>query len=330
MNVLVTGANGFVGAAVTRALVGRGHEVSVLVRNGADLSNLAGLPVDLRFGDVRDRESVEAATTHCNVVFHVAADYRLWVARPQEMYATNVDGTRNVIDAALRANVDRIVYTSSVAALGASADDSATDEEAPAVESDMVGHYKRSKFLAERAAIEMVATRDAPVIIVNPSTPLGPGDVRPTPTGRIVLDAMRGRIPAFVDTGLNVVHVDDVAAGHVAAMEKGEIGRRYILGGDDLSLRQILTQVAETVGRRPPTVAIPHGVAMLIARGAEAMARVTGSEPRATVDGVRMSRNKMFYSSKRAATELGYRWRPASDAIEAAVAWFSSERQVST
>lgn len=323
MNILVTGANGFVGAAVCRALLNQAYEVRAMTRRDSDLSNLESLPVALVTGDLRDAESLKAAIKGCAAVFHVAADYRLWVRNPTAMYDINVQGTKRVIETAMTCGIDRVVYTSSVAALASYADGSVSDENTPTNESDMIGHYKRSKYLAEKCVIDMVHKQGAPVVIVNPSTPLGPGEIKPTPTGRIIRDAMHGRIPAFVDTGLNVVHVDDVAAGHIAAFEKGVVGRRYILGGENLSLQELLTLVAEAVGRRPPSVAIPHSLAMLFAYGAEAVAYLTDEEPRATIDGVRMSRKKMFFSSDCAATELGYRWRPAEEAVRDAVSWFS-------
>jgi len=322
MTVLVTGANGFVGSAVARALLERGYPVVAMVRQEAELSNLALLPVEIRVGDIRDLASISRAMQGCKAVIHVAADYRLWVRHPESMYSTNVDGTRNIIETALRQGVGRIVYTSSVATLGAAETGGESDEETPVTAEQMIGHYKRSKYLAEQVAWGLVSERDAPVVIVNPSTPLGPGDIKPTPTGRIILDAMRGRIPAFVDTGLNVVHVDDVAAGHVAALERGEVGRRYILGGENLTLQQILTRIATSTGRPPPSLKLPHSVAMAIAWLSEGVARVSGHEPRATVDGVRMSKRAMFYSSARAVRELGYRFRPASEAIDDAILWF--------
>lgn len=322
MKALVTGANGFVGAAVCRALCERGHIVRALSRERSDRRNLESLPVETVTGDLRERASIAAAVAGCDAVFHVAADYRLWVADPSAMYAINVEGTRTVVEESLAAGVARIVHTSSVATIKPPAPGGVADETSPTSESDMIGHYKRSKFLAERCVDELVASRGAPVVIVNPSTPIGPGDIRPTPTGRIVLDAIRGRIPAFVDTGLNVVHVDDVAAGHIAALERGEIGRRYILGGEDLTLREILSRLARMVGRRPPAVAIPHNVALCYAWLAEAFAGISGVEPSATIDGVRMSRSRMYYSSARAAAELGYRWRSAEEALRDAVEWF--------
>lgn len=322
MKVLVTGSNGFVGTAVCKALLDRNYEVRALTRVGSDISNLKNLAVEKAVGDIRDEESLHDAIKGCSAVFHVAADYRLWVRDPAVMYDINVEGSKRVVTAALACGVERIVYTSSVAALAAHSDGTVSTEETPTRAADMIGHYKRSKYLAEQQVAELVESRDAPVVIVNPSTPVGPGDIKPTPTGRIIYDAMHGRIPAFVDTGLNIVHVDDVAAGHVAALEKGVIGRRYILGGEDLLLKDLLALVAGATDRRAPKVEVPHGVAIFYAQLAELLARVSGKEPGATVDGVRMSRKKMFYSSARARDELGYCWRPADEAVRDAVAWF--------
>jgi dihydroflavonol-4-reductase len=254
-------------------------------------------------------------------VFHVAADYRLWVKDPRVMYATNVDGTRAVLQAATRSGVDRIVYTSSVATLGYGADGNPADEDTPSTLDDMIGHYKRSKFLAEGVVREMAAA-GAPVVIVNPSTPVGPGDVKPTPTGRLIRDAINGRVPAYVDTGLNVVHVDDVAAGHLLAYEKGIIGRRYVLGGTDMTLREILTELALVSGRRPPRWRLSHRAVLPIAYIAEGWAHVSGREPLATVDGVRLSAKPMYFSSARAVRELGYAPGDARVALKAAAEWF--------
>jgi dihydroflavonol-4-reductase len=251
----------------------------------------------------------------------VAADYRLWVPKPEEIYRTNVEGTRRLLEAAQRANLKRIIYTSSVATIGIPADGAPGLEDTPVGLEDMVGHYKRSKFLAEQRARE-AAARGAPVVIVNPSTPIGPGDVKPTPTGQIVLDAARGRTPAYVDTGLNIVHVDDVAAGHLLAFHHGRVGERYILGGEDLTLKQILTEVARIVGRRPPRIRLPHGAVLPVAYLAEAYARLTGRATRVTVESVRMARKRMFFSSAKAVRELGYRWRAPCEAFEDAVKWF--------
>ena len=323
MRALVTGATGFVGAAVARALLAAGWQVRVLVRHGSDRRNVATLAVEHVIGDLTDPASLEHALEGCEAAFHVAADYRLWAPRPQELYRANVDGTAHLLDAAGRAGVRRIVYTSSVATIGLPAGGGAGGEDTPAALADMIGHYKRSKFLAEERARE-AAARGVPVIIVNPSTPIGPGDVKPTPTGQIVLDAARGRTPAYVDTGLNIVHVDDVAAGHLLAFHRGRIGERYILGGEDMTLRQILTLIAQLVGRSPPRIRLPHGVVLPIAYAAELYARLTGRPTRVTVEGVRMARKRMFFSSAKAVRELGYRWRPPSEAFADALRWFKA------
>src|SRR5579863_260306 len=320
---LVTGATGFVGAAVTRALLADGHRVRVLARPRSDRRNLAGLEVELAEGLLEDAASLQAAVAGCRYLFHVAADYRLWVPDPAAMFRANVDGTRVLMEAALAAGVERIVYTSSVATLGLVKGGSA-DEATPSGETNMIGPYKRSKFVAERVVRELAAESGLPAIIVNPSTPIGPGDVKPTPTGRIIVEAAKGKMPGFVDTGLNIVHVDDVAAGQLLAAERGQIGKRYILGGENLSLADILGEVARIVGRRPPSLKIPYAVVLPIAAGAEIMARFTGREPLTTLDGVRMSRKKMYFSSAKAMRELGYRPRPARDAIADAIAWFEA------
>jgi dihydroflavonol-4-reductase len=320
---LVTGATGFVGAAVARALVAAGHRVRVLARPNSDRRNLAGLDVAVAEGSLEDAASLGAAIAECRYLFHVAADYRLWVPDPAAMFRANVDGTRHLMLAALAAGVERIVYTSSVATLGLLKGESA-DEATPSSEADMIGPYKRSKFVAERVVHEHVAERGLPAVIVNPSTPIGPGDVRPTPTGRIIVEAAKGKMPGYVDTGLNIVHVDDVAAGQLLAAERGQIGERYILGGENLSLAEILGEVARVVGRRPPVLKIPYAVVLPIAAGAEMMARITGREPFTTLDGVRMSRKKMYFSSAKAVRDLGYAPRPAREAITDAIAWFEA------
>ena len=270
----------------------------------------------------RSRASLEAAVRGCGGVYHVAADYRLWVADAAPMYRANVDGSVNVIDAAAAAGVPRVVYTSSVAVLGINADRTPADEETPVTVAQMIGHYKRSKFLAEQAVRARARERGLAVVTVNPSTPIGPGDIKPTPTGRILLDAAAGRMPAFVDTGLNLVHVDDCAQGHLLAFASGVPGGRYILGGDDFTLQQILEIVADKVGRKPATIRLPHWSVYPIAAVAEGLAKVTGREPRVTLDGVRMSTKHMYFSSRKAARELGYRWRDPRLAIAAAVDWF--------
>ena len=324
MRALVTGATGFVGAAVARALLAEGWQVRCLVRGGSDRRNVAALAVEQVVGDLTDAASLERALTGCDAAFHVAADYRLWAPQPQELYRTNVEGTAHLLDAAARAGVRRVVYTSSVATVGLPGDGTAGAEETPVGLADMIGHYKRSKFLAEERARE-AAARGAPVVIVNPSTPIGPGDVKPTPTGQIVLDAARGRTPAYVDTGLNIVHVDDVAAGHLLAFHRGRVGERYILGGEDMTLREILTLIARIVGRAPPRIRLPHGAVLPVAYVSELYARLTGRPTRVTVEGVRMARKRLFFSSGKAARELGYRWRPPSDAFADALRWFREQ-----
>jgi dihydroflavonol-4-reductase len=279
--------------------------------------------VELVEGDLRQASTLAAACAGCSALYHVAADYRLWTRDPRELYASNVEGTRNLMRAALGAGIPRIVYTSSVATLGLHADGSPASEESPVGLANMIGHYKRSKFLAERAVDELVAREGLPAVIVNPSTPVGPHDVKPTPTGRMIRDAAAGHIPAYVDTGLNIVHVEDVARGHLLAFEHGKIGRRYILGGEDMALREILAAIAQHVGRRPPRIRLPRPALYPVAMVAEAWAWATrGNEPQVTLDGLRMSRKKMFFDSARARRELGYTTRPAIEAIADAVDWF--------
>jgi dihydroflavonol-4-reductase len=321
MRALVTGATGFVGSAVARALVKSGWQVRVLVRSGSDRANLKGLPLEIAVGDLTDRASLDGAIADCAGLFHVAADYRLGTREPAQLYRNNVEGTRNILDAARHARVERMVYTSSVATIGLPADGSPGNEETPVALADMIGHYKRSKYLAEELVRDSAQTGFS-VVIVNPSTPVGAGDVKPTPTGQTVLDAARGRTPAYVDTGLNIVHVDDVAAGHLLAFHRGRAGERYILGGEDMSLRQILAQIAQLVGRNPARIRLPHAGVLPLAYVAEAFARISGSATRLTVEGVRMSRKRMFFSSAKAIHELGYHARPAAEALEDAVRWF--------
>ncbi|RMF82237.1 MAG: NAD-dependent epimerase/dehydratase family protein, partial [Nitrospirae bacterium] len=325
MTTLVTGATGFVGAAVARRLSAAGHRLRCLVRPTSDRAALAGLPVELVEGDLLDPASLRRAAAGCRYCFHVAADYRLWAPDAERLYRTNVDGTRELLRAAAEAGVERIVYTSSVATLGLHADGTPADEATPSGLEQMIGPYKRSKYLAEAEALRL-AREGAPVVIVNPSTPVGPGDRRPTPTGRLILDAARGAMPAYVDTGLNIVHVDDVAEGHLLALARGRVGERYILGGENLTLREILAEVAALTGRRPPRIRLPHAAVLPVAYLSEAWARLTrGPEPRATVDGVRMARKRMFFTSAKAERELGYRPRPARQALRDAVAWYREQ-----
>jgi len=326
MRALVSGASGFVGAAVARALLAAGWQVRVLLRANSNRSNLAALAVEPVLGDLVDAGSLAAALADCEVLFHVAADYRLWTPEPQLLYRSNVEGTRNILAAARRAGVKRTVYTSSVATLGLREDGRASDESDLATLEQMIGHYKRSKFLAEEVALQ-AARAGQDVVIVNPSTPIGPGDVKPTPTGQLVLDAARGRMPAYVDTGLNIVHVDDVAAGHLLAYQHGRSAERYVLGGTDLTLQQILAMIAVLTGRRAPRVRLPHALVLPIAYLAQGLARLTGGQTRVTVDGVRMARHRMYFSSAKAARELGYQARPAQLALQDAVRWFLDARR---
>lgn len=323
--VLVTGATGFVGRAVAAALVARGTRLRLLVRRGSNRRNLAALgATELVEGDLRDASLLARATAGCEQIYHVAADYRLWVPDPESMLETNIGGTRALMRAARVQGVQRVVYTSSVAALGLTPDGSPADESTPLDPATLIGTYKRSKYLAEQVVCEEGA-HGLPVVIVNPSSPVGPGDIKPTPTGRIILDAARGRMPAYVDTGLNVVHVDDVAAGHLAAGERGRIGERYILGGENLSLGALLGLIAEAAGREPPRVRLPIGPLYPLALAAEGFARLSGRAPALTRDTLAMARKKMFYSSAKAEAELGYRARPVKQAIADALAWFRAE-----
>jgi dihydroflavonol-4-reductase len=322
MKTLITGATGFEGSSVLRRLLQAGHEVRALVRAGSDRRNVEGLPVELAIGDLNDPPSLRAALSGCENLFHVAADYRLWVPHPDAIYRTNVDGSRSLIRGAMEAGVRRIVYTSSVATLGINRDQTPSDEDTPVSLSDMTGHYKRSKFLAEQAVSELVQNEQAPVVIVNPSTPIGARDVKPTPTGRIVLDMLRRRMPAYVDTGLNFVNVEDVAAGHLLAFEKGVIGQRYVLGGENMSLRAFLELIAGVAGMKAPRIRIPITPLVPAAWIAERIAGATGREPFATVDSLRMARKHMFYSSEKAKRALGYAPGPVRDGVAGAVAWF--------
>lgn len=320
---LVTGATGFVGSAVARALRDRGHRLRLLVRPGSDRRNVSGLGAELVEGDLRDAASLAAAVAGCRYVVHVAADYRLWVPDPAPMLAANVDGTRALLGAAAGAGVERIVYCSSVAALGLVGDGTPGTEDTPVHLDGIVGAYKRSKYLAEQAVRDLVRERAAPVVIVNPSTPVGPRDIKPTPTGKMVLDAAAGRMPAYVDTGLNIVHVDDVAAGHVLALERGRIGEAYILGGHDLGMPELLAMVDDVMGRRTPRRArLPCGLLWPVALGMEGAARAFGIEPLVTREMLAMAKKRMFFSPAKAVAELGYAPRPARQAVSDAVAWF--------
>lgn len=323
MKALVTGASGFVGSAVARQLLDAGHDVRVLVRAQSDRRNIDGLALEVVTGDLIDRASLERAVTGCEALFHVAADYRMWVPDPDRTYKTNVAGTRDLMQVAGSAGVKRVVYTSSVATLGLTADGDPADEETPVTLADMVGHYKRSKFLAEQEVRWLIENEGLPIVIVNPSTPIGPRDIRPTPTGRMIIDAVNGRMPAYVDTGLNLVHVDDVAIGHLLAFKRGKIGERYILGARNMTLKEILTSIADIIGQRPPKIRLSHNLILPVAYVSEAWARLTnGAEPRITVDGVRLSKKRMFFSIEKAKRELGFNPGPVEDALREAISWF--------
>jgi dihydroflavonol-4-reductase len=320
--VLVTGGSGFLGSAVVRSLIARGARVRVLVRAASPSGNLSGLDCETIVGDLGDQQSLKASLRGIRYLFHVAADYRLWARDPSVMLRVNVEGTRSLMGEALSAGVERIVYTSSVATLRVAGVRGPVDETSMLGSDEAIGAYKRSKVLAERTIEEMILREKLPAVIVNPTTPIGPRDIRPTPTGRILLDAARGRIPAFVATGLNFAHGDDIAEGHVLAFERGRIGERYILGGQNLSLQELLAAVAGLTGRRAPRIKLPRGPLLPLAFGAEAVARFTGKEPLLTVDGLRMSRYQMFFTSAKAERELGYRSRPYQEGVVDALAWF--------
>jgi dihydroflavonol-4-reductase len=321
---LITGATGLVGSAVARKLVGEGIAVRALVRRGSPRSHLTELGLEFIEGDMRDARAVRAAMAGIRHVFHVAADYRLWAPDPNEIFAANVDGTRIMMQEAKSAGVERIVYTSSVATIALRADGSPADESIGLSVEEGVGTYKRSKIAAERLVEAMVADGKLPAVIVNPSTPIGPRDVKPTPTGRIIVEAARGRMPGFLDTGLNLVHVDDVADGHLAALKHGTVGERYILGGENVLLADMLADIAGLVGRRPPRLRIPRAAALSFAYAAEATARLTGRAPFSTLDGVRMADHHMFFTAAKAERELGFRARPYRAALADAVAWFKA------
>ena len=327
MTTLVTGVSGFVGSAVARALAAEGRQVRGLVRASSRRANLDRFPGELVEGDLRDAAAVARAMAGTEALFHVAADYRLWAPDPQEIVRNNRDTTRIVMQAALAAGVRRIVYTSSVATLVPDPA-GAADETRPATPETVIGAYKRSKVEAERLVEAMVRDQGLPAVIVNPSTPIGPRDVRPTPTGRIIVEAANGRMPAFVDSGLNLVHVDDVAAGHLAAFARGRIGNRYVLGGEDVSLATLLAEVARVTGRKPPTVRIPRAPLFPLAWANEQLARITGKEPFLTLDSLRMAGHHMFYSSAKAARELGYAARPWQAAVAEAIDWFRAAGMV--
>ena len=321
MTTLVTGASGFVGSHVARQLVTAGQSVRVLVRHGSNLAALAGLEVECFEGDLRDASSLERAMNGVRRVLHVAADYRLWTRRPEEIYETNVEGTRRLLAASQRVGVERIVYTSTVATIAVPRHGALPNEDTHATLDEMIGHYKRSKFLAEQVVVEAAAA-GAPVVIVNPTAPVGPWDWKPTPTGRIILDFLKGKIPAYVDTGLNVAAVEDIAAGHLLAAEKGRVGERYILGGRNMTLKQILDALSGITGRPSPRVRLPHAVALAAGYADQLFSRLAGREPQIPVEGVKMSRHRMFVESDKAARELGYQRTSVEAALERAVRWY--------
>ena len=328
MLAFVTGATGFLGSHVARVLSEQGAGLRLLVRPTSDLRNVDGLNADRVVGDLRDAGSIEKTLSGCDVVFHVAADYRLWVRDPAEMYRSNVEGTRSLLEAARKQGVRRVVYTSSVATMGFHGTNGhagggkVADEQSPVGIADMIGHYKRSKFMAEQVAIE-AARSGVDVVIVNPTTPIGERDIKPTPTGRIVVDFLKRKFPAYVETGLNLVDASECARGHIQALEKGRSGERYILGGENLTLKQILDRLAAITGLPSPTVKLPYFFALAAGVVDETVTgRILGREPRATIDAVRMGRKMMFVSSAKAERELGWRTVPVDAALRRSVEWF--------
>ncbi|NBC37851.1 NAD-dependent epimerase/dehydratase family protein [Novosphingobium sp. FSY-8] len=318
---IVTGVAGFLGSAVARELAAAGHNVRGIVRASSVTGNLADFPGDITTADLRDEDAVRAAMVGATQVYHVAADYRIWAPDPQEIVANNLAMTRAVMRGALAAGAGRVVYTSSVATL-LPGHGEPSDETRPATPEQAVGAYKRSKVVAERLVEQMVASEGLPAVIVNPSTPIGPRDIKPTPTGRILVECAQGKMPAYVESGLNLVHVQDVARGHLLAAERGVVGRRYVLGGQDVRLGEMLAEICAQVGRKPPTVRLPVAPLFPLAVGAELWARVTGQEPFLTCDALRMARHHMYYSSARAQAELGYTARPWQEAVRDALGWF--------
>jgi dihydroflavonol-4-reductase len=328
MLAFVTGATGFVGSHVARVLAEQGADLRLLVRSSSDPKNIEGLKADRVIGDLRDPASLDRAVEGCEVLFHVAADYRLWVRDPEQMFRSNVEGTRSILEAARKNQVRRVVYTSSVATMGFTGNGHSADERSPVSVANMIGPYKRSKFMAEELA--MSAGRDGmDVVVVNPTTPVGEQDIKPTPTGRIVVDFLKKKFPAYVDTGLNLVDVDECARGHVAALEKGTSGERYILGGENLTLKQILDKLAKLTGLPSPSMRVPYAVALAAGVVDELVTgRMLGREPRATIDAVRMGRKKMFVTSTKAERELGWRTLPVDNALRRAVEWFTANGYV--
>lgn len=327
MKAFVTGATGFIGASIVRELLKEGFHVRVLARHGSDRRNLHGLDVEIVEGDLLDPDSLRQGMRGCEVLYHAAADYRLWTRDPASMYAINVDGTRNILEVALMEGISRVVYTSSVGTLGNPGDGTPGTESTPVTFADMVGDYKKSKFLAEREA-EAFVGRGLPLVIVNPSTPVGPYDVKPTPTGKIIVDFLNRAMPAYLDTGLNIIDVEDCARGHILAARHGRIGEKYILGNENLTLRQIFGMLEKVTGLRAPRLRLPYTPILMAAYVNEAMARATGREPMIPLAGVQMARKFMFFDSSKAVRELGLPQRPAFEALERAVEWFRSNGYV--
>jgi dihydroflavonol-4-reductase len=328
MLAFLTGATGFLGSHVAHVLGQQGANLRLLVRSTSNLKNLEGLDAETATGDLRDPASLDNAMSGCDTVFHVAADYRLWVRDPEEMYRSNVEGTRAILESARKNGVRRMVYTSSVATMGFTRNGNPADEDSPVALGDMIGHYKRSKFMAEQIALE-AGRSGMHVVVVNPTTPVGEQDIKPTPTGRIILDFLKRKFPAYVDTGLNLVDVTECARGHVAALERGKSGERYILGGENLTLKQILDKLAAITGLSSPTVKLPYFFGFAAAAVDETITgRILHREPRATIDAVRMGRKKMFASSAKAERDLGWKLVPAENALRRAVEWFRSNGYV--
>jgi dihydroflavonol-4-reductase len=325
LKAFVTGATGFLGAHLARVLADQGADLRLLVRPSSDLRNIEGLQAERVTGDLRSPATLEKAISGCEVVFHVAADYRLWVRDPEQMYRSNVEGTRTILEVARKNSVRRVVYTSSVATMGFTSSGTVTDEDSPVALGDMIGHYKRSKYLAEQVALE-AGRSGQEVVVVNPSTPVGEMDIKPTPTGRIIVDFLKERFPAYVDTGLNLVDARECARGHVLALEKGRSGQRYILGGENLTLKQILDKLAAITGLPSPRVKVPYVMALATGVVDEIVTgRIRGREPRVTIDAVRMGRKKMFVSSGKAERELGWQVVPVDEALWRAVTWFRAK-----
>ena len=328
MKAFVTGATGFVGSHVARLLAEHGADLRLLVRPTSKLDNIRDLRADHATGDLRDSKSLKSAMSGCDYVFHVAADYRLWAPDPREMYASNVEGTRAIIEAAQEAGIKRVVYCSSVATMGFTDQPIPVKESDPVTFAEMIGHYKRSKFRAEQVALE-AGNKGANVVVVNPTTPIGEADIKPTPTGRIILDFLKRKFPAYVDTGLNLADVHEVARGHILAMEHAKPGERYILGGQDLTLKQLLDKLAGLTGLPSPTTKVPHSVAYAFACFDEFFTgRLLGKEPRATREAVKMGRKKMFASSEKAVRDLGYKVIPIEPALQRAISWFKQHGYV--